>query len=174
MSLDFGFGLYNNDAAVQKIWDRKYEALSKEDQKFYHEVLPWALVTTDVGIINELTIPHIVARARLVDEHYWVGTMPKNFEGSVDDYLKRFIGFRANVRITTSGEFIKKITDNAKRRCPKLSKDDPILKVANPSDLIVDELTDEDLPLFINHKWYSEMAAARYRQRCSVAAVDVT
>ncbi len=58
MALEYGFGRFENDPTAQKIWKRKFETLSETDKEFFHEFLPAILIMTDVGCINEDTIPH--------------------------------------------------------------------------------------------------------------------
>ena len=106
MSLNYGFGYGSSDNTEG---DKKYEALSKEDKEFYHQDLPSLLLITDIGLITEESIPHIIARLRIYE--------PSN-TSITKEYLRTFIGFKSNICTSTNQEFMRKVGN----RLPKMGK----------------------------------------------------
>ena len=117
MSLNYGFGLYGNTDECKELGTKKFEALSETDKKFYHEVLPWALMIVDIGVVSKSTIPHIVARMKVIEPLYWKDTLPEEIEqtsANIAKYLMNFTGFQANIHTTSLTEFGKKLTNRIK------------------------------------------------------------
>lgn len=165
MSLEFGFGFRDSSRPLSDaIWDRKFKALSKEDKQFYQDGLLAAMMMADIGVISEDLIPHLVARVKAIDQHFWYDAIPVKDINSYD-YLKRFIGFKANINTTTTADFIRKVTNRIRITVPKLT--DSLMReiTFNSRDCVLDELKAEELPLFINHKWQGEKATTAYKRR---------
>lgn len=165
MSLNYGFGRDDDDAATKTVWERKFEALSEEEKKFFHEVLPYALMLADIGVVSFETIPHILSRVQFLSDNFWRGAIPVKYLSVKEEYLKKFIGFRANVRTTSFVEFKKKISELLRRDVRKLTEQQAKDTDMGVRDLILDDIRDEELPLFINHRWYSPEVKAKYNAR---------
>lgn len=61
MSLNFGFGYHEKDGR----WGELFHRLTALDKQFFHNCLPFVLLSTRVGFVSEDSIPHIVAREDL-------------------------------------------------------------------------------------------------------------
>lgn len=99
MSLQYGFnylGWEGEPGSTQ--WKARYEQLSEEDKKFYHNVLPWAMMALGLGHLSKETIPVFVNRNERLDM--------VDKEHSDPKYLERFIGFECNVNTETDREWI--------------------------------------------------------------------
>lgn len=156
MSLKFGFGLYDEDPAARQLWERKFQALSDADKAFFHEKLPAILIITDIGFVSEETVPHIVNRLEVVRPD-WV-------EKRMEEYLKRFIGYLANVRTLSKRSFIRKITERAEYDIDALGDEEIKDLCRSTEDLVLDEATIEELPLFINRHWTTKKAEEHYKE----------
>ena len=66
MSLQYGFNLHGWDKDAAK-WQAKFGALGQNEKDYYHQVLPWALMMTDVSHISRETIPVLVFRLGKID-----------------------------------------------------------------------------------------------------------
>lgn len=108
MSLQYGFNSHGWDKDAAK-WKAKFDALSVPDKDYYHNVLSWTMMMTDVGHVSKETIPVIAFRVRKTAESFIPKTdgnllTPDEFEA----YLQRFIGFEANVNTLTDREWVKR------------------------------------------------------------------
>jgi len=61
MSLDFQFGKTGDPA-----WQARWEKLTKNEQSFVYNYLPFALMATEVGQVTDASIPHILQRSKVV------------------------------------------------------------------------------------------------------------
>jgi len=123
MSLNYGFGLYEYDETSRKNWNEKFNKLSKEDQNFYHNYLPWIMLFVDICDVTEEMIPHISARLKAVNPDMYSDVCEKytnKTEKGLDEYLKKFIGFSTNVLTISRKDFIKKITSRLEAKIPEL------------------------------------------------------
>jgi len=160
MSLEYGFGLYETDPAARTILNEKFEALSDVDKKFF-EQLCFILMIVDIGTVSEQTIPHIVARLDLANPQ-----LLKNYENLnvFCEYLKKFIGYQANVITEDTGAFIKKRAKNWRTRLPKLSKKQA-LDTRPFETALVDLIPADRLLEFSNKEWRQSKVKARYQER---------
>jgi len=163
MSLEYGFGLYENDPAARKILKDKFEALSDEDKKFFGQ-LCFILMIVDIGIVTEQTIPHIVARLNLVNPQTRTTEDWKSGE-----YLKKFIGYQANVITEDTGTFIRNKARAWRNRLPKLSKKQAV-DTRHFEDVLVDLIPADKLLEFSNKEWRHPQAKARYQERLAAGA----
>ena len=124
MSLEYGFGLYDRGTAEKdKLWTDLFNARIKTelDKNFYHNHLCWLLMAVDIRKVTKESIPHILSRAKVMDERMYkeVYNVAKQagYEGglSAELYLERFIGYTVNVYTTTSSEFLGKLVKRMKR-----------------------------------------------------------
>ncbi len=125
MALEFGLGRYDRtDPKNSEAWTARWNKLDKSDQQFAYNHLAFILMFTDIGVITEKSIPHIVQRLAIHSPKvFW--RIFKGLKGSdVHEFLKKFIGFSANVRTTSSTEFLKRVTEMMKRKLPKLTEKD--------------------------------------------------
>ena len=123
MSLNYGFGLYEHNEEKRKYWKEKFDKLSKEDQNFFHNVLSWIMLFVDIHDVTEEMIPHITARLKAVNPEMYSEVCEKytnKTEKSLEEYLRKFIGFSANVLTLSRKDFIKKITQRLEREIPEL------------------------------------------------------
>lgn len=123
MALEYGFGVCDQGDAVKTAkWQERYNNLCEKDQEFFHDQLSFMLMFTDVGAVTEKTIPHIIARLSVFRTDVYRGIL-KGLESEIklEDYLKRFIGFTANVCTISTSEFIKKRTKSMSNCIPKLT-----------------------------------------------------
>jgi hypothetical protein len=123
MSLNYGFGLYEYDETSRKNWNEKFNKLSKEDQNFYHNYLPWIMLFVDIHNVTEEMIPHISARLKAVNPGMYSDVCEKytnKTKKGLDEYLKKFIGFSTNVLTISRKDFIKKITSRLEAEIPEL------------------------------------------------------
>lgn len=96
------------------------QGFSELDIHFFHEVLPFMLMSVGVAFITTATIPIIMERMRLVNGD-WLSDINRSldkFEKGLllDVYLQKFICFQANVKFEGSAEFkrrmrLKSVTD---------------------------------------------------------------
>ena len=141
-SLDSGFGLYVYKPEEKAKVDTKFGNLTDDDLRFYHNALPFMLLTSGIGIVSEETIPTIAWR----HERFPVLRQGTYSVEGLTDYLKRFIGFRANVGLETNSEWFKrhsKWDDKIKTnkditRIEKEFKD--YWKNATPEDLLEEQI----------------------------------
>lgn len=159
MALKYGFGLYDDDPTARKIWERKYQALSDDDKAFGSDLLVAILIATDIEVVMEKTIPHITRRLEIKYPD-WPSWVKEKTGMEVSDYLKRFIGFRVNIETRSTTDFIKKVTFGL------LSLGTKGLKEIHESskDLVLDEASLEELPLFINREWTTKEAQEKYQR----------
>ena len=177
MSLKFGFGLYDDNPESRAFWTKKYKALSEEDKYFHRHHLCWILMVVDIGNVSMESIPHIVARYKLIErnsleqyEEMAVERGAKDFS----EYLERFTGYQVNVFTTTTQAFVKKLLDRDRRgyvnALPSLTKKQAENLPAT-DDILVDELPIEDLPLLAGRTWWISKRGARekFQQRLAEA-----
>jgi hypothetical protein len=106
MGLCYGFN-YSNDEHKEE-FDAYYESLSDHDKDVYHNMIPWAMMFTDIGVICQDSIPHFIDRLRIFYDGPHRDLCKAAGEESLDRYLRRFIGMTANVLTLSDTEFLKK------------------------------------------------------------------
>ena len=77
-----------------------FEKLTTQEAQFYHDIMPWALVTLGLPGVSPLTIPHILAR----NEMLRVFTIPPH-----KGLLEKLIGMKINVAFETNRQFTAKV-----------------------------------------------------------------
>lgn len=161
MALRFGFGLYDKDPAAKKIWEKKFQALSHKDKEFSSDTLVAVLLVTSMEIVTKRTIPHILSRLEVIRPDWLTEIYQRSGEKSPSEYLKKFTGFRVNIRTLPHQDFIKKV----KARILPLGKWEVSMIHMMSGDLcLLDEASMDDLPLFINRQWASQTAHNEYQK----------
>jgi hypothetical protein len=125
MALEFGLGRRDKDTEKCMAWQKRWDLLQDGDKAFALNSLPFILMFSDIGIVTEESIPHITGRLQVGNPEISedIKNQLKEYNISFEEYLKRFIGFSANVSTLTSTEFIKNVIFKIKQRTPALSKD---------------------------------------------------
>jgi len=115
MALQYGFNYHRGDKDDAK-WKAKYEALGENEKDYYHNVLCWMLMMTDVGYVSKETIPVIAFRIRKVDggEEF----IPKSGGNRLEteqfrEFLGQYIGYEANIITLSDREWAKKFLPKA-------------------------------------------------------------
>ena len=130
MALEYGFGLYDKD---KKAYNSLYESLSENDKSFYHNVLPFILMGTDISTVDNITIPSIMTRLSVSFPDILMGIKVTDDNGTEEKrlsdeellkYLKKFIGFKANVNTLSTSEYIKKNSRLMRQKLAKLTDKD--------------------------------------------------
>ena len=98
-------------------WDLKDLGLDEKDMQFFHRELWAILMHVGIGVVTKKSIPHIVERLKLVGEG-WHKEIETRVGTPLADYLKKFIGYKANVYIEGKGEWLKRHS----RDVPSLGK----------------------------------------------------
>lgn len=123
MALEFGLGRYDrHDPKKNEAWTVRWNKLTEDEQKFAYNHLPFYLMFTDIGMVTEESIPHIVARLRIHSPGILEDIEKCLGDTDLKEYLKKFVGFSANVCTTTTTEFIKRMTEKMKRQLPRLTE----------------------------------------------------
>lgn len=102
--LEYGFNLWKY-SENDEFWKKKYEKLSEFDNNFYHRILPVLLAVLRINHFSRETIPVIIMRHR-------VNPILKEKDTKkyiTEKYLKRFVGFKTNVKIETDREFLRRL-----------------------------------------------------------------
>jgi len=125
MSLQYGFNSHGWDKDDIK-WQAKFDALGKNEQDYYHNVLPWTLVMTDVGYVSKETIPVIVHRLSRIDGG--AEFVPKSDGkrlGRIEfmEFLTLYIGFEANVNTLTDREWANKFLPQTHDKTASIKSD---------------------------------------------------
>jgi len=103
MTLRYGFN--EKGWGDKKKAEEKFKSLSEEDKEFYHQYLGMVLMAVDVSHISKDSIPVIIARHKAYP--VLMGKIRKKLEDP--EYLKRFIGYEANVTTITKIEFVNRL-----------------------------------------------------------------
>jgi len=123
MALEFGLGRYDrHDPKKSEAWTARWNTLDKNDKEFAYNHLSFYLLFTDIGMVTEKSIPHIVARLRIHSPDILTDIEKCLGDTDLKVYLRKFIGFSANVNTTTSTEFIKRMTEKTKHQLPRLTE----------------------------------------------------
>lgn len=112
----------------------KFDALSVSEKTFFHDTLPWILMSVDIGDVNTSTIPHIDKRLFVYDDYLYRDIVIRScgkgitIKGSTGitfaDYLKKFIGFHSNVSTLTSSQYVAKLAKRIRRNIPVMTAKD--------------------------------------------------
>lgn len=114
MSLNYGFNYFGYAKNKDKeSWNKKFKDLPEDRKEFYHNYLPWLLLSVDISHVSEETIPLIVERDKI--NYAFYGGSSLNSDDMNEDILKEFIGFETNVGTKTDKEFIKKLLESHRR-----------------------------------------------------------
>jgi hypothetical protein len=137
-----GFYYVNEDKIFTPIIKRIIEKFNDFDKNFYDNIIPVILCKTELRMITCDTIPEIHRRLLIVDLGM-VQSIEHDVKVNLSEYLRKFIGYWSDLKTTDSKEFWKGRTK------PEVPPEIPYTFM----DRIVDELTDRELPLFINVNW---------------------
>jgi hypothetical protein len=161
MALEYGFGRWAQDPAESAFWTEKYQALSAIDKGFYDQ-LGTLMLITNIGVINEATIPQLINRINLIDRNMVTGFK------STDEfakYLKRFIGYRANVLTLDTTGWIRKRAKEMRYRLGNDFSGKKFPRLDRPDEELLARLPADKLPLFVNHNWQPEAIRLMYQDR---------
>ena len=105
MALEYGFNYGVHVKAEYDFNQKKYMALDDVQKRFYHESLPFILMSVGIGIITEQSIPHILARYKIACEGE-----------PVTLNLNPYIGFKTNIKTESNATFLR----NIGKRLPRM------------------------------------------------------
>ena len=170
MALNYGF--YPDTHALADLAKRRFKALDEEDKKFFHNVLPFALMLGQIGTLLPETAETLVGRLKWIApdilDTIWKNTRRVGLDDT-QKYLERFHGFSANVITATHTEFKKHMGKLFDRDIKKLDNEwsntsrNPEYKLMCVHG--VGLLDEEELPLVINDKWLPQAAKNAITER---------
>lgn len=173
MALEYGYGLYQSDPATRAHWKKKFDALDEFSRKFFHETLPYMLLFSDVGVVSYNSILHITRRLE-----YWHAEVYRQVIKALAEYdeklsmelfLQRYIGYRANIVTLSTREYIKRAAQQLRDRLPKITDPEAETEDRMSDAILLDDLQPDELPLYVNKKWYPEFIAQEYQRRLALA-----
>jgi len=128
--LEYGFANEHSSAEVKaasKVW---FEALSAHEQAFFHQILPFMLMSAGVGKICSQTAQLIATRVNVaspgwIDELAGVLGLPD--EDRVEAFAKllfeKFTGYRANISNEGNRDWMSRHTRNLAKADPSADDD---------------------------------------------------
>jgi len=128
--LEYGFSHETSSAEIKAASKTWYEALSANEQAFFHQILPWMMVGTGVNKICSQTVQLFTARLE-VSSPGWIAELAKALglpeEGQTEAFTKllsdKFVGFFSNVAVETNAEWVKRQTRNLPKSAPDAADD---------------------------------------------------
>lgn len=128
--LEYGFSHETSTPEIKAASRAWYEALSANEQAFFHQVLPWMMVGTGVNKICSQTVQLLAVRLE-VSSPKWIDELAAALglptEGRTEAFakllLEKFVGYSSNVAAETNAEWVRRQTRNLPKADPKAEDD---------------------------------------------------